>query len=74
MRLRALAGDLWSLFGAHLLTVAGGLALIPSGSGTIGGAFVVLPLGFATVGVLVAAREPKRTQWPLSGHAGVRMG
>ena len=60
----------WSLFGLYVLTVVATWGLILSGSGTIDEAFAFLLLGFATVGGLVAAREPANAVgWLLLGIA-----
>lgn len=48
----------WSLFGVYVLTVAATWGLVLFVGGTTDDMFVFLALGFATVGALVAAREP----------------
>jgi hypothetical protein len=70
MRSRTAAWLAWSLFGLYVLTVLATWGLILSGSGTADEAFVILALGFATVGALVASREPANAVgWLLLGTA-----
>jgi hypothetical protein len=60
----------WVLFGLYVLAVVATWGLILSGSGTTDDAAVVVAFGFATVGALVAAREPgNAVGWVLLGTA-----
>ena len=60
----------WSLWGLFVLIAAATVALLISGSGTGDQGLVVLAIGFATVGALVAAREKgNAVGWLLLGIA-----
>lgn len=70
MTRRTAAWSAWSLFGLYVLIVAATLGLVASGGGGSDDRNVVLMLGFAIVGVLVARREPANAVgWLLLGTA-----
>lgn len=58
MNRRAAIASAWALFGLYVVSVAATLWLVVDGGGSEDDTFVVLALGFAVVGVLVAIREP----------------
>ena len=49
----------WSLFALFVLLAVATAGLVLSGSGRVDQALVMLAIGFAVVGALVASREPE---------------